>query len=204
MYEEILVPFEQTGGGMRAAPALELSGVWSRIIPNLMNRLQEESLEYFGSTLSDRVGQWPTLLLEQLEYCLLHAVNNSIDHGFSKSKTSSRAMPHFEIEAKIEGENILVNFRDNGQGINFDQLALVAAQRNMLWNSREDLLELIFAEGTSTAHKLTETSGRGVGMSAIRALCRNWGGDAHIKPRTSQSGTDLSLSFARERLRNAG
>ncbi len=197
IYRNILNQLEGSGHDRKSADIVDLNGLWSSIMPDLLKRLEKAELEYAGTMISDRVGIWPAEILEKVEHCLLHAINNSVDHGFIRPRQHQKMVdaPYFEVEARRDGNKFWVLFRDNGHGIDFEQLALLAAKREKSWTTSDELLELIFADGATTALELSETSGRGVGMAAIRSLCRESGGDARITPRKDQSGAELIMSF---------
>ncbi|MDQ3234870.1 MAG: ATP-binding protein, partial [Pseudobdellovibrionaceae bacterium] len=59
----------------------------------------------------------------------------------------------------------------------------------------ESVFDIVFHEGLSTADQTDINSGRGVGLSAVAAICRSWQGEAHIQPEVETGGTRMTLQF---------
>jgi two-component system chemotaxis sensor kinase CheA len=119
---------------------------------------------------------------------LIHLVRNSVDHGFEAPAEREAAgkgpVPRLELRARREGEGVLVEIQDDGRGISWERLAEKARAKGMAADRREDLVEALFADGLSTAAQVTEISGRGVGLGAVRAEVRALGGqiEVHSEP----------------------
>lgn len=175
---------------------LGLCGIWERLQSGVLRKIKGDGLHYGGVWIKDGLEVWPPNLLPILESCMIHAMNNTIDHGFVKAMKQGRQVPavNFEILAVNEGPQILVSIRDNGAGLDWERLRERAQQRNFPWTTQDELSEIIFADGVTTQDVVHETSGRGIGMSAVRALCREQGGDAIIRSR-ADGGAELILTF---------
>jgi chemotaxis protein histidine kinase CheA len=92
---------------------------------------------------------------------------------------------------------IELRIRDNGLGLNWDQLNVLIKERNFVPEADQTLADVVFSEGVSTRKAITQTSGRGVGLAAIRQIAQKLKGDVHIKDRDDQKGCDLTLCFAK-------
>lgn len=118
---------------------------------------------------------------------LVHAIRNAIDHGVESPEERLDAgkpetgLIKIRISASVRGEVELV-VEDDGRGINTDRLLAKAREKNIVsetWvqgASPEEIFHLIFADGLSTAVTVSDTSGRGVGMSALKAEIEALGG----------------------------
>jgi len=133
---------------------------------------------------------------------LSHLLRNSITHGIESSEErrakSSRASISLSIAENDGGYQIL--FTDDGRGIDLDSVVATAVAKGLLSKersidlNREAIIQLIFADGLSTAQKITELSGRGVGMGAIQAEVQAAGGTIQVCS-TSSEGTSIEIQL---------
>jgi two-component system chemotaxis sensor kinase CheA len=118
------------------------------------------------------------ILLEQLDDPLLHLVRNAIDHGIeAPAERRAAGKPEegvLTLSARHRGNQILVEARDDGAGIDPERLRKKALEKSLAtveevaaMDDRE-VLDLIFRPGFSTAARVTDVSGRGVGMDVVR------------------------------------
>ncbi|MEO1044624.1 MAG: chemotaxis protein CheA [Pseudomonadota bacterium] len=135
-------------------------------------------------------------LIEMIRDPLVHIIRNAIDHGLETPDTREQAgkpsAGRLEISASQSGNQVLITINDDGAGIDTGHLgekAIAAriydrAEINAM--SENDLLNLIFAPGISTAEKVTAISGRGVGMDVVRANIERVGGAIDLQNRPGQ------------------
>jgi two-component system chemotaxis sensor kinase CheA len=125
---------------------------------------------------------------------LVHAVRNAIDHGLETPAERTAAgkpeIGRLTLSAQISSEHLVVTIADDGRGIDFDRVRDRASELGLPCETRTDALEAIFAAGLSTRAEVTQISGRGIGMSAVRSACRELGGEAHIASEW-EHGTEL-------------
>jgi HPt (histidine-containing phosphotransfer) domain-containing protein len=127
---------------------------------------------------------------------LVHVVRNSIDHGIEmpaerEEKGKVRA-GHLRLSAKRRPDDHLeVEVFDDGTGMNFAKLEQRARAMKLPHGSEQDLLQAVFADGLSTRDAVTELSGRGVGLGAVRAACEAVGG--RITVRSGTAGTAFTF-----------
>lgn len=134
-------------------------------------------------------------LLDSISESLLHLIRNAVDHGIETPEERTRAgkseTGRLRIAAALEGGNVTLAIEDDGRGLDFDRIRTRAVERGLVPRERADLLseseltELIFMPGFSTAERITETSGRGVGMDVVRECFRSAGGSIAV---SSQRG----------------
>ncbi len=109
---------------------------------------------------------------------LLHLVKNALDHAIEKRG-------NIEIRLFTEGKDLFLTVSDDGKGVNLEKLRSRAIAKNLI--SAEDilderqLLELMFAAELSTAEHLTEISGRGIGLDAVKNSVKKSGGKISVK-----------------------
>ncbi len=94
-----------------------------------------------------------------------------------------------KISARREGDELIYSIADNGIGLNLEALRKRARDQNITVADDEVLLDLLLQGGLSTAEEVTEHSGRGLGLSAMAALCRESGGSLHMRQNAEWGGT---------------
>jgi two-component system, chemotaxis family, sensor kinase CheA len=135
---------------------------------------------------------------------LVHAVRNALDHGLEPPEVRMRAgkpaSGRLQLRAWHEGGLVHIAIEDDGAGVKLDRVRSKAVERGLLAPERadsastEELLELIFLPGFSTASEVTSVSGRGVGMDVVRSALERVGGSAKLTTRAG-AGTTLTLSM---------
>lgn len=167
------------------------------IVPSLRQRVLDHSLAFKGISTQDFVLVWPPDLLNRLDAIFVHAFNNALDHGYIFPKDQGLAVRdvQFAVEAWGDDQQIHVTLRDWGQGLALAQLEKLAQTLGLATQDRAELTKLVFKEGVSTALHTTTTSGRGVGMSAIRFLCEEMGGSVQLHSNDPEPGARLELTF---------
>jgi two-component system chemotaxis sensor kinase CheA len=120
---------------------------------------------------------------------LVHLVRNAIDHGLeSRAEREAAGKPpvgRLMVSARQAGGGVVITVRDDGRGVDPDEVAARARQRGLLAAdaqiTSEEALSLLFAPGFSTAREMSDISGRGVGLDAARDVVRALGGDVLLQ-----------------------
>ena len=129
----------------------------------------------------------PNDISDTVQNIFVHLVRNSIDHGIEspeeRSKQGKTIEGNIVIHAKKENGNIVCELKDDGRGLNMERMREKALELGMTLDSitDDDLAEVIFHSGFSTAEKLTTVSGRGVGMDAVRKFAEDLGGQVTLE-----------------------
>ena len=133
---------------------------------------------------------------------LVHLVRNSLDHGIEQPEQRRSAgkpeLAVLTIAASRDGDAVLVEVSDDGRGIDPDRLRAKAVERGLLdpdhaaGLSEAEALDLAFLPGLSTAGAVSDLSGRGVGMDAVRTAVQRLGGTVTLSSRLGQ-GTTVRL-----------
>ena len=127
-------------------------------------------------------------IIEELADPITHMIRNAIDHGIEDGATRLAAgkpeRATIELSAAQRAGNILITIADDGAGIDRQKVLQHAIAKGLVREdaklSDDELYNLIFAPGFSTAEKVTEVSGRGVGMDVVRRNIANLGGRIQI------------------------
>ncbi|MGH8227555.1 MAG: chemotaxis protein CheA [Steroidobacteraceae bacterium] len=146
-------------------------------------------------------------IVEMLFEPLLHLVRNAIDHGVESAseRTAAGKVPtaRLLIKAQRSADQVIIEVSDDGAGIDLSRVRDVAMSRGLITEEQlltlteGETLDLIFAPGFSTAACVTEISGRGVGMDAVRRAVERVGGHVAIRSVAGQNtAVTLSLPFS--------
>ena len=157
----------------RMVPISTLFDIFPRIVRDLaIERGKEIQLHISGEDIEvDRS------VLEKLRDPLLHIIRNSVDHGIEEPKIRSKAEKKSQgticLTAEQHGDHLVLKISDDGSGIDIEAVKAVAVRKKLLskkkiaeLNNRE-ILNLVFQPGFSTQNKVTEVSGRGVGLDVV-------------------------------------
>lgn len=133
---------------------------------------------------------------------LLHLVRNAVDHGIERPDAriaaGKPAQGRLTLSARTLGDQILIEISDDGAGIDPARIRQAAVDRQILVPEQVEgmddaaALQLIFAPGFSTVTAISDISGRGVGMDAIRTAIEQLGGRVSLASKTGE-GTSVSL-----------
>ena len=194
------------------ARMVPLAKVFNRF-PRLMQQMvaahqKPAQLHLIGSdVLIDKV------FVEKLYEPLLHLIRNAYDHGLeSAEKRRQQGKPEtgqITVEAYHQGNRITIEIRDDGQGLDWERIRQSAVEKQLLTPeeaanlSEEQLADLLFEPGFSTTEKISQLSGRGIGLDVVRSQFQAWQGSVSIKSNRGEGTTfvlQLPLSFTTARL----
>ncbi|HAS81508.1 MAG TPA: chemotaxis protein CheA, partial [Verrucomicrobia bacterium] len=142
-------------------------------------------------------------VIEQIGDPLVHIIRNSVDHGIEppedRVKLGKKPEGTVIIEARHEGGEVWIIIRDDGRGLDRAKIQSKAMQRGLLKgvaeeHTDEEIFAMIFHPGFSTADKVTDISGRGVGMDVVKKNIEKLNGKVRVKSVAGQ-GTDIILQI---------
>lgn len=139
-----------------------------------------------------------------LEIPIVHLIKNSADHGVEtqeqRRELGKADQGTIKIKAKRDSQKVNLVISDDGRGIDVDKIALKAVEKN-LWSADklqtatlEEKKQLIFLSDFSTKSDVTEISGRGVGMDAVKEILDSHGGSISYTSRVGE-GTEFQISI---------
>ena len=143
-------------------------------------------------------------VVERINEPLIHLIRNACDHGIELPKVRKQTGKNPEgtiiIEANKRGNRVEIKISDDGCGLNRDKILKTAIEKELIDKKKADQLEdsdifdFIFEPGFSTAHEVSATSGRGIGMDIVKKILHQFGGSLHIQTHLNK-GTIISLEF---------
>ena len=141
-------------------------------------------------------------VVEELNDPLLHMIRNSMDHGIEspekRAAAGKPAMGSLHLRAYHQGGNIVVEIEDDGSGLNRDRILAKAIERGLASKDAtltdQEVYSFIFAAGFSTAEKVTDLSGRGVGLDVVRRNIEHLRGRVDIESEAGK-GTKFKITL---------
>ena len=141
-------------------------------------------------------------VVEELNDPLLHMIRNSMDHGIEppeeRTAAGKPAAGALHLRACHQGGNIVVEIEDDGAGLNKEKILGKAVERGLAKAGStltdEEIFQFIFAAGFSTAEKITDLSGRGVGLDVVRRNIERLRGRVEISSIPGQ-GTKFKINL---------
>ncbi|HET7321366.1 MAG TPA: chemotaxis protein CheW, partial [Longimicrobiaceae bacterium] len=194
--------------GLRTVPVGEVFGRFPRLVRDAARALgREVALELVGED-----EELDRSLTSELGDLLVHLVRNSVDHGIEPPEEREREgkdrVGHLRLAAERTRGGVVVRVEDDGRGLQRNRILERAVERGLVPAGRaealtdDEVFRLITLPGFSTAAEVTEVSGRGVGLDAVRARVAALGGALEVSSEEGEGTTfslrlPLSLSLVR-------
>lgn len=172
---------------MRMVPIEQVFNRFPRMIRGLAKDLKKEiKLDIIGAdTELDRT------VIDEIGDPLVHLIRNSIDHGIEspvhRVATGKESEGTISLKAYHSGNHVLIEIRDDGNGISREKVLKKAIQNGLVTSeyaqnlTDTDVFNFIFASGFSTAEKVSDLSGRGVGLDVVRNKIEKLGGQVFVQ-----------------------
>ncbi len=169
----------------------------AQVLPERLEALQSQNYPVEAIICRDQVICWNIEIVSDLREILLHLFNNSLDHGYvlAFGQQAQKRPIRVELSAQLQADFVEITLQDFGAGINKDKLIAKAQAKNLEFDPQKPF-DLIFADGVSTAQKATLTSGRGVGLAAVKSLIHDLGGVIEVQS-YEQMGTKFIIHIPR-------
>jgi two-component system chemotaxis sensor kinase CheA len=182
---------------LRTAPIVRVTDNLPRTARQVAEKLGKRvEVEIIGAELElDRS------ILDRLGEPLLHIVRNAVDHGIElpadRIAAGKPEAGHLRVEARRQKDSIVIEISDDGKGIDLASVARRALDAGLIHPDLidelppEEVVGFIFHPGLSTAQTVSEVSGRGVGMDAVKATIESLGGDVELRTEIGRGTTTL-------------
>lgn len=199
MLGKITRDLQTVGMQMRMVPVRGVFQKMARMVRDL-SRKNEKQIEFIQSGETTEMDR---SMVEHISDPLVHMIRNSVDHGIEadpeeRTKLGKPAHGTVKLSAYHEGGNIVIEIEDDGKGLDKQAILEKALKQNLIKEkdienmSDPDIFSLIFAPGFSTAKKVTEISGRGVGMDVVKRNIESMRGRVMINSKPGQ-GTSFKM-----------
>jgi two-component system, chemotaxis family, sensor kinase CheA len=175
---------------------LPISFAFNRF-PRIVHDLSRKLGKKVELKLSGEGTELDKTVLEKISDPLVHLVRNALDHGLEspdrRLAAGKQETGTIELAAFHEGGNIIIEVRDDGAGLNKPKILQKARERALVAGdldlSDEQIDNLIFMPGFSTAEQVSDVSGRGVGMDVVRRNINDLGGHVQISSKQGLGST---------------
>ncbi len=180
-----------------------IGNVWNKL-PRLVRDLALQCGKQVDIEMEGSETELDKTIIEAIKDPLTHILRNSIDHGIElppvRVKAGKAAIGHLHMRAAHEGGQVNIEIFDDGAGIHLERVKQRAVQRGLITSdqaehmSERELANLVFLPGFSTAEKVTNVSGRGVGMDVVKTNIEKIGGTVDVQS-VSGRGTTVKIKI---------
>ena len=172
---------------VRMVPIESVVNRFPRMIRDLSKKLDKKMELYMTGedTELDRT------VIDEIGDPLMHLLRNSADHGLESSEDRRKAgkpeVGSIFLDAYQDGNNVVIEVRDDGAGINVEEVKQKAIEKGTITREQaetmtdKDVIDLLFRPSFSTAEKITDVSGRGVGLDVVKTRIEALGGDIEAR-----------------------
>lgn len=183
---------------LRMVPVGQVFNRFPRMVRDLSHELGKE----INLVIQGEDTELDRTVIDEIGDPLVHLLRNSIDHGVEKPSVRSAAgknpVGEIRLIARHEGNNVALLVEDDGRGIDPEVIKAKALEKGLVTKvevermDTAEIMRLVFMAGFSTAEKVTDVSGRGVGMDAVRTKIESLGGIVEMES-NKQQGTRVRI-----------
>ncbi len=188
--DRVTTELQYAAMNLRMVPIKQVFDRFPRMVRDLAKASQKEiNLEIYGEETELDRG-----IVNQIGDPLVHLIRNSIDHGIEpRAERIAKGKPEvgtIRLGARHEGSHILIEIEDDGQGLDVEKIRQKAVTQGLVSSDAkitiDEAANLLFHPGFSTADAVTDLSGRGVGMDAVKAAVESLSGTVDVQSQTDQ------------------
>jgi two-component system chemotaxis sensor kinase CheA len=196
--ERLTSGLRDTTMNLRMVPLTETFNSFTRLVRDLCNDLDKcADLSVYGGDI-----ELDKHIIDELKDPLIHIIRNSLDHGIEgQEERRSMGKPQratITVGAEYEGAHVIIRISDDGRGLNPEEIRRKALARELITEKEElteqEILDLIFLPGFSTAEEATSVSGRGVGMYVVKKNIEKLRGSIAVDTEIGK-GTCMTLTI---------
>lgn len=193
--ERITTNLHESVMKVRMVPIESVVNKFPRMIRDLSRKLNKNMELY----MTGEETELDRTVVDQIGDPLQHLLRNSADHGLEDNATRvSRGKPEVGtifLNAFQEGNNVIIEVGDDGNGIDVEAVKGKAIERGIITEeqaesmSQKEIVNLLFLPSFSMAKKITDISGRGVGLDVVKSNIEQLGGDVEVKTKLGEGTT---------------
>ena len=177
---------------------MPIESVFSRF-PRMIRDLNKKLGKKMELYMSGEDTELDRTVIDEIGDPIMHLLRNSADHGLEsaeirKERGKSEVGSIF-LDAFQEGNNVVIEVRDDGNGIDTEKVKAKAVEKGTITQEQADVMtdkeaiDLLFRPSFSTAEKVTDVSGRGVGLDVVKSKIEALGGDVEVKTKYGEGST---------------
>ena len=167
--------------------------------PRMIRDLEKKLGKKMSLTITGEETELDRTVVDQIGDPLMHLLRNSADHGLETPETRlERGKPEtgsIFLNAYQEGNNVTIEVGDDGNGIDVEAVRQKIIERNFapeeqaMQMTDKEVIDVLFDPGFSMAKKVTDISGRGVGLDVVKSNIEQLGGDVEVKTKLGEGST---------------
>jgi two-component system chemotaxis sensor kinase CheA len=166
---------------------------FQRLVRDLSKDLKKE-IEFVAEGTETELDR---SIIEKVTDPILHILRNCLDHGIEspeeREKNGKKRVGKIQLKAIHAGTSVIIQIKDDGRGVDLEKVRLKAISKGLITSdavlSETEITDLLFAPGFSTAEKITDVSGRGVGMDIVKRNIESIHGDVSLQTVAGQGTT---------------
>ena len=180
---------------VRMVPIESVVSKFPRMIRELSKKLDKKMELY----MTGEETELDRTVVDEIGDPLMHLLRNSADHGLESAEVrAKRGKPEVGsifLDAYQDGNNVVIEVRDDGNGIDTEAVKQKAIERGVITPeqadsmSEKDIIGLLFHAGFSTSQKVTDVSGRGVGLDVVKSKIESLSGEVEVKSKLGEGST---------------
>lgn len=193
--ERITTNLHESVMKVRMVPIESVVSKFPRMIRDLSKKLNKKMELY----MTGEDTELDRSVIDEIGDPLMHLLRNSADHGLEDTKTRLKSgkpeTGSVYLDAYQDGNNVVIEVRDDGRGIDIESVKGKAIERGIITHdqaetmSDKDIIELLFLPSFSMAKKVSDISGRGVGLDVVKSKIEALGGDVEVKSIMGEGST---------------
>lgn len=180
---------------VRMVPIESVVTKFPRMIRDLSKKLDKKMELY----MTGEETELDRTVVDQIGDPLMHLLRNSADHGLESAEVRVQrgkpAVGSIFLDAYQEGNTVVIEVRDDGNGIDVEAVKQKAIERGIITVEQaanmpdKDIIDLLFLPSFSTAKKVTDVSGRGVGLDVVKSMIESLSGEVEVKSKLGEGST---------------
>ncbi len=180
---------------VRMVPIESVVSKFPRMIRDLSKKLDKKMELY----MTGEETELDRTVVDEIGDPLMHLLRNSADHGLESAEVRAErgkpAVGSIFLDAYQDGNNVVIEVRDDGNGIDVEKVKNTAIERGVITPeqgdnmSEKDIINLLFHAGFSTAKKISDVSGRGVGLDVVKSKIESLSGEVEVKSKLGEGST---------------
>lgn len=193
--ENVTTSLHESVMKVRMVPIESVVNKFPRMIRDLSKKL-DKKLELY---MSGEETELDRTVVDEIGDPLMHLLRNSADHGIESAEIrAQRGKPSVGsifLDAYQDGNNVVIEVRDDGNGIDTEAVKEKAIERGSITPEQaanmtdKEIVNLLFLPSFSTAKKVTDVSGRGVGLDVVRSKIESLSGEVEVKTKLGEGST---------------
>lgn len=193
--EQVTTNLHESVMKVRMVPIESVVNKFPRMIRDLSKKL-DKKLELY---MSGEETELDRTVVDEIGDPLMHLLRNSADHGIESAEVRAQrgkpAQGSIFLDAYQDGNNVVIEVRDDGNGIDTEAVRAKAIERGTITPeqaagmSEKEIINLLFLPSFSTAKQVTDVSGRGVGLDVVRSKIESLSGEVEVKSKLGVGST---------------